>query len=248
MSADKAYEIMNREISASGLEVRTPQTIRDVTKSEIPLWVKSMGGIAVVKVPYSNAGQGKEPTESMVGGFGTLRMLILIMQYLCCFDAIGVYTITNTKELNEFMSINHGYDKFIIQSLIGNSSWSSATRSGQFYHTGTIPNKKKQTFVTDLRMMVSGTASGFQPVSLYARRALLPLAETLTPDSDSWGMLGTNLSVKKSDGSWDSETERLLMMDNKGNYVLCRMVYRMLGRVLICACLCVIVFVLLSIL
>ena len=184
MAADKAYEVYNRENSGSGLEIRCPQTIRDVTRAEVPLWVKSMGGHAVVKVPYSNAGQ-------------------------------GVYTITSERELADFLATNHFYDKFIVQSLVGNSHWSSMTRSGQFYHTGTIPNKKGQTFVTDLRMMISGTDSGFQPVSIYARRALLPLVDELTESSDSWGMLGTNLSVKKEDGSWMTESERLVMMDMK---------------------------------
>jgi hypothetical protein len=72
-----------------------PETIRNVTKSEIPLWIDSMGGHAVLKVPYSNAGnyhlkQGQ-----------------------------GVYTITNKKELAEFMSKDHHYEKFIVQALVG---------------------------------------------------------------------------------------------------------------------------------
>lgn len=36
--------------------VNVPETIRNITKNEIPLWVQSMGGHAVIKVPYSNAG------------------------------------------------------------------------------------------------------------------------------------------------------------------------------------------------
>lgn len=130
-----------------------------------------MGGHAVVKVPYSNAGQ-------------------------------GVYTITSAAELSSFMSEPNRYEKYIVQSLVGNASWSSISRTGQYFHAGTIPNKKNQTFVNDLRMMVSATVNGFQPVALYARRALKPLVEHITPEDDSWGMLGTNLSVKKADGSW----------------------------------------------
>jgi hypothetical protein len=56
--ADKAYEIYNTELNPYGLEINTPETIKDVSKVEIPLWVKKFGGHAVVKVPYSNAGQG----------------------------------------------------------------------------------------------------------------------------------------------------------------------------------------------
>lgn len=56
--ASKAYEFLNASLSGSGLAVRTPETIRDVSREEIPLWVQRFGGYAVVKVPYSNAGQG----------------------------------------------------------------------------------------------------------------------------------------------------------------------------------------------
>jgi hypothetical protein len=54
--ASRAYDFFNAELTGSGLAVRVPETIRNVTKSEIPLWVDSMGGHAVLKVPYSNAG------------------------------------------------------------------------------------------------------------------------------------------------------------------------------------------------
>lgn len=90
--ASRAYDFFNAELEGSGLSVRIPETIRNVGKSEIPLWVESMGGHAVIKVPYSNAGQ-------------------------------GVYTITTKDELKEFMEVNHHYDKFIVQSLVGNASW-----------------------------------------------------------------------------------------------------------------------------
>jgi hypothetical protein len=39
---------------------------------------------------------------------------------------------------------------------VGNASWSSVTTAGKFYHVGTIPNKKSNTYVSDLRMMVTG--------------------------------------------------------------------------------------------
>ena len=58
MVAGKAYDIFNAELQSSGLKINMPETIWDVSKNEVPLWVKKMGGHAVVKVPYSNAGQG----------------------------------------------------------------------------------------------------------------------------------------------------------------------------------------------
>jgi len=40
MAADKAYEFLNNELANTGLEIRTPETIRDVSKSEVPIWVR----------------------------------------------------------------------------------------------------------------------------------------------------------------------------------------------------------------
>jgi hypothetical protein len=58
MVAAKAYDFYNSELRQYGLEINMPQTIWDVSKEEIPLWVQKMGGQAVIKIPYSNAGQG----------------------------------------------------------------------------------------------------------------------------------------------------------------------------------------------
>jgi hypothetical protein len=56
--ASKAYDELNSDLKKHGLKIRTPETIRDVTLNEIPSIVKRFGGHAVIKVPYSNAGQG----------------------------------------------------------------------------------------------------------------------------------------------------------------------------------------------
>ncbi|KAI8867165.1 hypothetical protein GQ42DRAFT_164978 [Ramicandelaber brevisporus] len=220
MMADKAYAMFNAELTkSSGLQIRVPQTTNDVEKQEIPEIIRGMGGHAVLKVPYSNAGQ-------------------------------GVYTITNEKELADFMAEEHRYDKFIVQSLVGNASWSSTTSEGKFFHVGTIPNRRNHTYVTDVRMMVAADSSGFRPVCIYARRARKPLVTNLGEIIDdgsstvdvavssngnehggilieggkkesalrpptSWEMLGTNLSVKNADGSWSTEAQRLLLMDRK---------------------------------
>jgi hypothetical protein len=80
MMAARAYDFYNSELMGTGLSIKTPETINNVTLGEIPLYINSMGGHAVLKVPYSNAGQ-------------------------------GVYTITNSTELKDFMSQDHHYDK-----------------------------------------------------------------------------------------------------------------------------------------
>jgi len=110
--------------------------------------------------------------------------------------------------------MNHGYDKFIVQSLVGNYGWSTISRTGTYFHLGTVPNRKNESYVCDLRMMIGGSDQGFVPIAVYARRAKTPLAETLENSTASWDMLGTNLSIKTEKG-WDSDTSRLLLMDNK---------------------------------
>jgi hypothetical protein len=69
--------------------------------------------------------------------------------------------------------------------------------------------------VADLRMMVSATDRGILPLCVYARRARQPLEDEILDGSNSWDMLGTNLSIKNPDGTWDSDTNRLMLMDRK---------------------------------
>ncbi|HKK88050.1 MAG TPA: hypothetical protein VJ917_04315, partial [Saprospiraceae bacterium] len=91
MLAAKAYDLYNSELSGTGLEIVIPETIRDVSKFEVPLWVKRMGGQAVIKIPYSNAGQGvytivgqKELDEFMELDFDYDQLIVqsLIGNYL----------------------------------------------------------------------------------------------------------------------------------------------------------------------
>jgi len=184
MIAAKAYEFFNAELIGSGLEILTPETIWDVSKNEIPIWVKKMGGQAVVKVPYSNAGQ-------------------------------GVFTIVSQQELDDFMAQDFHYDQFIVQSLIGNYNWSSTSSKGKLYHVGTMPTPKGNTYVADVRMMVSSTETGLRPLCVYARRAKSPLVDEIADSKNSWDMLGTNLSVKQGDNKWGSDTNRLMLMDRR---------------------------------
>ena len=143
-----------------------------------------MGGFAVVKVPYSNAGQ-------------------------------GVFTIVNEIELENFMKLDFDYDKFIVQSLIGNYNWSSTSTKGRYYHVGTMPSNKGFTYVNDLRMMIQATSEGFKPLCVYSRRARNPLLDIVEESTNSWDMLGTNLSIKTSPTEWGSDTNRLMLMGRR---------------------------------
>lgn len=182
--AAKAYDLFNAELEVDGLKINIPDTILDVAQNEIPIWVQKLGGHAVIKVPYSNAGQ-------------------------------GVYTITNQQELDDFMDLKLDYDRFIVQSLIGNYHWSSRGSKGKFYHVGTMPDKKGHTYVADFRMMVSSTKKGIKPIAMYSRRALKPLTDQLASNAASWDILGTNLSIKLGNNQWTSDTNRLMIMDRR---------------------------------
>lgn len=184
MVAAKAYDFFNAEIQPHGLKINIPETIWDVSKNEVPLWVKKMGGQAVVKVPYSNAGQ-------------------------------GVFTIVTQAELDRFMEMDFEYDRFIVQSLIGNYHWSSTTSAGKLYHVGTIPNAKGNTYVADIRMMVSSTEEGIRPLCTYGRRSEKPLIDYIEDSTNSWQMLGTNLSYRNPDGTWNTDSNRLVLMDRR---------------------------------
>jgi len=183
MLAAKAYDIFNAKLEGSGLKIQTPETVWDVSHDEVPLWVGKMGGIAVVKNPYSNAGQ-------------------------------GVWTLTSPDELDAFMEQPQSYGRFIVQSLIGHHAWSSNTAEGRYYQVGTMPTKRKSAYVFDLRVMTCANKSGFKPLAIYGRRAREPLTQSLGTGK-SWDMLGTNLSEKNADGSWGSDTARLLLMDRR---------------------------------
>ena len=184
MVAAKAYDFHNADLAETGLKIRSPETIWDVSLNEVPLWIRRMGGVGVVKDPYSNAGQ-------------------------------GVWTMTNPEELQAFMALDHRYDRFVVQALIGNSEWSSRSGDRRLFHIGTVPDKRGDIYAADLRFMVGAGPEGFFPVAIYARRARAPLARSLVGSGPSWQMLGTNLSVRRQDGGWDTESERLLLVDHR---------------------------------
>ena len=63
--------------------------------------------------------------------------------------------------------------------------------------------------------MVSSSIDGIRPLCTYARRAAKPLVDNIKDSTESWEMLGTNLSIKNTDGTWGSDTNRLVLMDRR---------------------------------
>jgi hypothetical protein len=58
LMAAKAYGFLNAEIRDSNIKINIPETICDVNKNEIPLYLEKYSYKGVIKIPYSNAGQG----------------------------------------------------------------------------------------------------------------------------------------------------------------------------------------------
>jgi len=185
--AAKAYEMLNQQLAGTGLAVRVPATRYDVPLTEVRAMVERMGGHAVIKVPYANAGawgvekEGRAPTNATALAHTAWRVGWTAAQPA----GQGVFTVTRQKELDDFLAYAHQYDNLIVQSLVGNSQWSSSTQDGTFYHVGTVPDRRMRTFVADLRMMVCSTPAGFMPVALYARRSRKPLQDR--PDENPDG-------------------------------------------------------------
>lgn len=107
MLAAVAYQMFNDEQvkragagATAGAIIRQPYSLINVSKRDIPYIVRNdvnLNGRCVIKVPYSNCGQ-------------------------------GVYTIVNERELDDFMRVEHTYDKFILQSLVGCKDWSQKSK------------------------------------------------------------------------------------------------------------------------
>lgn len=184
--ASKAYDVYNADLLARG------------------------AGLAI-RTPETRQDVGKEEVPLLVRTFG--GQAVVKVPYLNAGQ--GVFTITSDAELEAFMAQDFAYDKFIVQSLIGNRHWSSTSQAGTLFHVGTLPNKRNDIFVCDVRMQVGATVSGYRPIAVYARRAHKPLTDTLASGADSWAMLGTNLSVSVGADAWDTETNRLLLMSTK---------------------------------
>ncbi|HEY9857649.1 MAG TPA: hypothetical protein V6D05_18025 [Stenomitos sp.] len=110
LMAHKAYQRLNQALAATGLCIRTPETVCDVPAADVPYWVEALGGQAVIKVPYSNAGQGiyivTEPSD--LGRFLSLshRYELFIVQRLVAAsphasdgtDLIQIGTVANERD------------------------------------------------------------------------------------------------------------------------------------------------------
>ena len=170
----------------TGLSIRTPKTIIDLTKNQIPEVIKQMGGIGVVKVPYGNCGDGVYTITNQ----NELNRFLQTDHYY-------------SKFLVQSMVGDRSWDP------------KARLHDDNYYHIGTVPNEKNEVFVFDLRMVITSNENGFCPVSINGRRARKPLVKDNLENVNSWEILGTNLSVKVEKNTWDTESKRVLLMDSE---------------------------------
>lgn len=164
-----------------------------------------------IHFPETHTNVGKREVPLLAAQFG--GRLVVKVPYLNAGQ--GIYTIVNQRELDAFMAEDHPYEEFVVQQLVGGLHWSSTCQTGKLFHIGTIPDKSERIYAFDMRMMISWQESEFRPLAMYARRAQLPLLNDLEEGSQSWSILGTNLSKRLGVDSWTTEPTRLLMVDRK---------------------------------
>lgn len=181
--ASKAYNSFNKELMDSGLAINTPLTLCDVRKSDIPNSVAKLGGQAVIKIPYSNAGQGVY----------VIKNEKQLQDFLDEDHPYELYIVQELIGVNE-----NAHDPKVLQ---------------RYYHIGTMPSENGCVYVSDVRMLVSATPTGLRPIGMYSRRANQPIVDGFSEGSDQTAAFMTNLAFKNADGTWSSDIDRVIRYD-----------------------------------
>lgn len=183
--AAKAYELFNSQMSASGLRILTPETIWDVPLDGVPMWVERMGGVAVVKNPYSNAGQG-------VWTLTSEAELAAFMELPHRYDRFVVQGLVGNRGWTSRTRGHRLYHVGTVPDPRGRIFVADLR-----FMVGSGPDGMQPIALYARR----------------ARQPLAETLEPDGPTS--WDMLGTNLSKKLDDGSFTTEPERLMLMDHR---------------------------------
>lgn len=122
----------------------------------------------------------------------------------------GVYTISNQKEFDRFLSetVDKDSSDYIVQTLVGPKHLSTKPN---LYHRGTEIDQNGQSYIFDVRMICATTKQGIRPVTFYCRRAKYSYVDDDRKNQvQTWDLLGTNLSYQDSNGNWTTDHTRLL--------------------------------------
>ncbi len=180
-----AYDLYNTRLEGSGLRVRTPETVPNVGLGGLSLHLDRMGGVAMVKVPYANAGQGVYPITTPEA----LQELVdaehrydrFLVQGL--IGNVGWSSLTRDGRLYHVGTVPTQKSRLYVADLR--------------FMVGAGPD---------------GFAP-LALYSRRARKPLTESLED-SPYT-AWEMLGTNLSKKLDDGSFTTEPDRLMLVDSR---------------------------------
>lgn len=234
--AAKAYESLNQELASSGCnaQIITPHTLVDARIEDVPEFVRRLGGKAVVKIPYSNAGQGIFPisTELEISNFerqaqrsvlneeqACSAYKLCIVQQMIQADHATVHLVNcpTKQHLGSTDESMTGTFEHLASESMGMtdpkacaSEVSRGRRDGKILvHCPTLADKLGHKYVFDLRVMIIHTTNdGYRPVAMYARRASRPVGSCDMPNT--WEELGTNLSVRLPNGRFMTDEARLI--------------------------------------
>lgn len=180
-----AYDLYNAELAGTGLRVRTPESLSNVGLRELGVHIDRMGGVAMVKVPYSNAGQGVTPITTAE----ELEQFLVAEHPYDKFLVQGLIGHTGWSSTTREGQLYH----------VGTVP--SAKRELYVADLRFMVGSSPQGFYP--LAMYSRRA----PAPLTKTLEESPH----TP----WEMLGTNLSKKQEDGTFRTEPERLMLVDSR---------------------------------
>lgn len=180
-----AYDVLNATLTGTGLAVRVPETLPNIGLPELPLLVDRMGGIAMVKVPYANAGQGVEP---IVDPSDLERLMAAEHRY--------------EKFLVQGLIGNHGWSSITRDGRLYHVG-TLPSRKGRIF----VADLRF--------MVGAGPEGFYPLALYARRAPAPLAPDLKASEHTAWEMLGTNLSKKQGDGSFTTEPERLMLMDSR---------------------------------
>ena len=151
--ASKDYELFNAENSEFGIGINFPETIKDLNKEETKLWVERFDYLAVIKVPYSNAGQGVYTITNKKEFEDFLKVDFQYEQFI-------VQSLIAPRDW-----------------------YPSLTDNKYFHVGTFPNKRNEIFVADLRMMLVNRLDSGFTPVATYARRARTSLSDTLPENS-----------------------------------------------------------------
>lgn len=183
--ASVAYALYNTELTGTGLYLRTPETFGDVSLEQIPLLVDRLGGVAMVKVPYANAGQGVVPLISRAGTQAFVERDHHYQRFLVqgLIGHVGWSSLTREGRLYHVGTVPSARGELYVADL----RFMVGVGPDGFYPLALYSRR--------------------------ARKPLKPTLDG--DERDAWEMLGTNLSVPSPDGGFALESERLMLVDSR---------------------------------